>query len=59
MDRLKEKEIRQQVLREEHKQRDVYILTSLYLGNHLKEKKKKRAIKLLFLLDKELKSRIK
>lgn len=38
---------------------DIQILTQLYKGNHLNDSELERASKLLYLLDIELKSKIK
>ena len=40
------------------KKKDIEILKSLYNGNHLSDSERDRAIELLYLLDKELKSRV-
>ena len=39
--------------------KDIEILKALYYGNHLSDAEKERALKLVYLLDKELKVRIK
>jgi len=43
----------------EQNERDLEILKALYYGNHLNDKDKERALKLVYLLDRELKNRIK
>ena len=41
------------------KENDLRILTALYNGDHLNDDERERAFKLLYLLDKELKQRVK
>lgn len=42
----------------EQNQKDLDILEALYLGNHLSQDEKERALKLLYLLNRELKQRV-
>ena len=42
----------------EQNKKDIEILKQLYYGNHLNDTEKERAIKLLYLLNVELKTRV-
>ena len=46
-------------MRTEQTKEDLRILKQLYLGNHLSDAEKERALKLVYLLNKELKNRVK
>ena len=46
-------------MRTEQNKKDIEILKALYYGNHLNEKEKERALKLLYLLNVEIKNRVK
>ena len=44
---------------ETRRDEDLRILRALYVGNHLEEYELERALKIVFLLDKEIKARVK
>ena len=46
-------------MKTEQNKKDIEILKALYYGNHLNEKEKERALKLLYLLNVEIKNRVK